>query len=1193
MSFFDRGVGDGLFDPEDIFGLEAGPDGFNPISTAAAFWRDGDYVEAAGVGSWISALAGGNSLDTATFAAKANRGAPLFFPGSSKVTFNALNTLASADTWVDMQGTGDCHVVAVVDLDHVIPSVGGALYDPAAFHISGGNSGISFRSEVGGTEFWADFHYASGASGDAATFDGFKVASVEITSYLNAKGRGRVVIQAKKEGGYVWIRVGTDAWVQGDACYDMWTPAETATLVVGSDYAGSYVLDGTVRALGFYVGAKDDATWSDLFAGWVNDTIPADSTLTGFFKIGGYSATGGPGGVGQWTAELVDLDSDGARDFVAPDAANSPADVTINSLTGADADGSNDYADVVYLAPAGHFTKENGEEYTIGVAFLGSNPAVLDLLFGSTTQAPYSGSGLVCDGVGYFTLGWCEDNGSVVVFGGSYDGIPRDNGGGDNDGWQMVEVAAAADTPHYVQLRLRGNADTEMLDIRVDGGAWVSLPCATCGYLAGVLRFANNYAVNAPVDADFAVIHIDRVALTDTEADARLAQAEAITGWSLNGAGPQDIDANDIASAEAFDTPTVSPGAVTVSPSSVSSTEAFGTATVSPGAVTVSPTSIASAEALGTPTITTGAVTVSPSSIASAEAHGSPVITTGAVTVAPSSIGSAEAVSTPAVAPGAVTASPTAIASAESFGTPAITTGAVTVAPSSAASAEAFGSPQLNENVTGAGGVASAEAFGTPAITTGAVTVSPSSIASAEALGSPQLNENVVAGSVASAEAFDAPTITTGAVTVSPSSITSEESVEAPFVGVLISPNSIASAEAVSTPAITTGAVTVSPSSVASAEAFGAPSVGQVVAPSSIGTGEALGAPALSLNVAAGSVASAEAFGSPTLHQNITAGSVASAETFGTAAIAGYAALAPSSVASAEVFDSPTLTPGAVALAPSAIASAEAFGAPALGLSVAPGSVASAEAFGTPAATPGAVSVAPTGIPSGEAVEDPFVGSLMVPGEIPSEEAFGAPTLAPGAVSVAPSPIGTAEAFGAPALALGLSAAAIPSGEAVGAPALGLNVAGAGGVASAEAVSAASLALSVAQAGGVGTGEAFGPPALGLALAGAGGVASAEAFGTPSAVHVVAPTGIPSEEAAGTPALATGAVTLTPNPVASGEAFDAPVLAIFGAMLSEVGGIPSGEAFDAQLVARWPLLIASGNPDELELGPVEAAAVVE
>lgn len=90
-----------------------------------------------------------------------------------------------------------------------------------------------------------------------------------------------------------------------------------------------------------------------------------------------------------------------------------------------------------------------------------------------------------------------------------------------------------------------------------------------------------------------------------------------------------DLTGQGIASTEAFGSPTLTTGPVTVSPSGIASAEAFGTATVTAGGTVVSPSGIASAEAFGTATVTVGGPagqTVSPTGIASAGAFGTATV---------------------------------------------------------------------------------------------------------------------------------------------------------------------------------------------------------------------------------------------------------------------------------------------------------------------------------------------------------------------------------------------------------------------------------------------------------------------------------------------------------------------------------------------------------------------------------------
>lgn len=1007
-----------------------------PIVGATQFWKEGDYSEDAYAGIWRSAN-NGLDLTTASYAPKANRRAPLFFAGASKsnggVPMQPLADGTGAATLISLIGAGDCHVITVIDVDRMTTNAG-FPHNGAPFGTGGGNLGIEVYLDSPTPT--AKFYYASGSIGDSSTFDGWKVVTVDVSAYVDARGRGRLVLQGKKQGGFVWIRVGTDAWVQGDACADMWDSAQAATLVVGQGY--DTFLDGTVRALGFYTAVQSDVGWSNDLLAWATATFAIDSPRTGIWNIGQYSQ-----GHRRWPSLQSDLaplyaaamarELDGAGGFTTP------AGVTINSLTGPAPDGVDDYLDATAISS--DFFKENGEEFTIGVAINPKTPSGANL--GTTlAQQPYSNPGLACDSVGYWTLAWADDGGTPKAIAGVYDGQTRDPVGGGtvdvgnglNDGWQMALVPVPANTPAYIQMRLRGHVDTQLLDLRVNTGSWTSVSCGACVSLAAILRFFSNYSLGYFVKGDVGQVAIDRVALSDADCNARGLEAQTLTGWSFGFTAPaQNItSAGDIATAAAFGTaqinenvtsagniatanavssPTVTTGPVTVSPSSIAGAEAFGTAQLNENVT--APTSIVSAESVSTPAVTVGAVTVSPSSIAGAEAFGtaqlnlniptagnvasaesvaSPTITTGAVTVSGAGdIATAQSIPSPQLN---LNTTPSSVASSEAFGSPTITTGPVTVSTAgNVASAETVGAPSLTENITGVGDVAGAETFGLPTLTTGAVTVAPSSVVSAEAVPSPQLNLNVAAaGDVASLAAVSSPAVTVGAVTVSPSSVASGETVDNPALGAFLVPDPIASAEAFGGPTITTGPVTVSGAGdVASGAAFGAPQVNESVAGvGDVATGETLGSPALSFGLTAGSVASSEAFGTATLASNITAGNVASAESVSTPAIVPGAVgvSGAGDVSGAEAFGLANLSGGLVDVGD--IEGDEAFGDLTLSVFVSgSGGITSAEAFGSPAVVPGAATISPSSVTSSETIDPPMVvgqGAVVGAGDVASAE---------------------------------------------------------------------------------------------------------------------------------------------------------------------------------------------------------------
>jgi hypothetical protein len=90
----------------------------------------------------------------------------------------------------------------------------------------------------------------------------------------------------------------------------------------------------------------------------------------------------------------------------------------------------------------------------------------------------------------------------------------------------------------------------------------------------------------------------------------------------------------------------------------------------------------------------------------------------------------------------------------------------------------------------------------------------------------------------------------------------------APLTGATIAPTSIGSGESVGSPTVTPGTVSVAPASIPSQEAVGTPALGQdgTVAPASIPSQEAVGTPAISLGtwpIALSGIPSAESFGTP------------------------------------------------------------------------------------------------------------------------------------------------------------------------------------------------------------------------------------------------------------------------------------------------------------------------------------------
>lgn len=378
----------------------------------------------------------------------------------------------------------------------------------------------------------------------------------------------------------------------------------------------------------------------------------------------------------------------------------------------------------------------------------------------------------------------------------------------------------------------QNNVGTTRADSRTES----ALIYQHCTSVAGTPTINASAALSALGSDDFT--------LNYTAADASARRFMYLAIGAAEGGGDQALELTGLSSAEAFGSPTVSPGAVNVIANAVVSAEAIGSPTVAPGAATVQPNAISSAEALGeaslalfvaanaiataetigAPTLSPGAVTVSLDAIASAEALGSPTL---ALYVLPGGLGTAEAFGSPTLVPGAVTIAVSGLTSTEAIGAPVVVPGEVLVLPNAIDSAEAFGAATI---VAGAltitpSGLASAGALGSTLVIPGAVTLTPSGMASAEALGTASLSLGAVIlapTGLGSAEAFGSPTLVPGAVSIQTTGISSAEAFGTALMRLYVAPSGIGSGEALGSPTFAPGVVYVLPAGLDSAEAFGA-----------------------------------------------------------------------------------------------------------------------------------------------------------------------------------------------------------------------------------------------------------------------------------------------------------------------------------------------------------------------------------
>lgn len=219
---------------------------------ATLFFRSPRYSVTSGVGTWKSSERGGPlsnyyPLGVASSAPVASSGAPVF---------TALtNPLTQADTMASWLGTGNCHTIAVIDLTSIGATAGYRAGD-AIWTDANGSAGFSVY-DASGTyyiEFWA------------------RVGGVDkrARTALGASS-GRFVVQGKKEGGNLQVRLNAGAWVVGDACG---TTDAGSTFIMGQNYNATANFRGTIWSLGTYNVAKDDATFSDLINGWAAVAYP-------------------------------------------------------------------------------------------------------------------------------------------------------------------------------------------------------------------------------------------------------------------------------------------------------------------------------------------------------------------------------------------------------------------------------------------------------------------------------------------------------------------------------------------------------------------------------------------------------------------------------------------------------------------------------------------------------------------------------------------------------------------------------------------------------------------------------------------------------------------------------------------------------------------------------------------------------
>jgi hypothetical protein len=238
-------------------------DYIDPLAAAPTnFWRAHEYTwQGAGVpssaGKWFASV--GTDLAAASLAPPSEDGAPHFSTSHEMLR----NTTVIADVY----GIGNRHIVMAIELDRITSSFASAR-DNAGITTASGQMGLTLRRSGSGPYQYFVEHYE---------FNNFstKKASAEVTSILDSDGAGRLVVQGKKEGGFLWVRVGSSAWIQGDSCPDFdgsLASAATDQLRVGHNYASNAFVEGRMLALGLYDSAQN-STFSDGVPLWAEHDL--------------------------------------------------------------------------------------------------------------------------------------------------------------------------------------------------------------------------------------------------------------------------------------------------------------------------------------------------------------------------------------------------------------------------------------------------------------------------------------------------------------------------------------------------------------------------------------------------------------------------------------------------------------------------------------------------------------------------------------------------------------------------------------------------------------------------------------------------------------------------------------------------------------------------------------------------------
>jgi len=198
----------------------------------------------------------GNGRDLVAYYAEPSGPVPAVggLPSVTGVTYSGTGALYNHVPLSEWASADNCHLYATINatlINEISPA------PPVYYQTVVGDGGSGYiniavqRSGAGPYQYFASMTIYDTA---------YRYANVEITSMVDANGSGQITLQGKKDGGYVWVRANSDAWVQGDACGTTGGAPHLGGLVVG------YVFPGTCLI-------RSVATWSRALSSLESDAV--------------------------------------------------------------------------------------------------------------------------------------------------------------------------------------------------------------------------------------------------------------------------------------------------------------------------------------------------------------------------------------------------------------------------------------------------------------------------------------------------------------------------------------------------------------------------------------------------------------------------------------------------------------------------------------------------------------------------------------------------------------------------------------------------------------------------------------------------------------------------------------------------------------------------------------------------------